>query len=279
MSDSQSHMDEEAQRYLRYHSTLIEAQKRAYSYLNQMWFNCTRSLTQELRHLGHKESSSWVEGISTSSESFSGLRWNASLMGTRCQLELADVRQWSHLSGSYVGCTVSLDSRSARKEMHEYLIESKLQNLLPESLSIHNHFVRYDVDQSKVFFLAYPLLLTEPRADSKSLLYFLARLWKLLDHNQTPAPNPTSLSSSSINSSALNPQSNTYESSYTQRGIQESSQAYKSTSRYPSAAPPLPSEPQHYSTPHPTPSHVSHPSFRSSLIFLHLPQDVSSYGV
>ena len=184
MSDTQPHMDEEAQRYLRYHSTLIEAQKRAYSYLNQMWFNCTRSLTKELRHLGHKESHSWVESLSTSTQSFSGLRWHASLMGTRCQVELADVRHNSHLSGSYIGCSITLDSRSARKELHEYLTESKLQSLLPEPLSLHNHFVRYDLEQSKVFFLAYPLLLTEPRSDSKSLLYFLARLWKLLDQNQ-----------------------------------------------------------------------------------------------
>ena len=248
MSDTQPHMDEEAQRYLRYHSTLLEAQKRAYSYLNQMWFNCTRSLTKELRHLGHKESHSWVESLSTSTQSFSGLRWHASLMGTRCQVELADVRHSPHLSGSYIGCTVSLDSRSARKELHEYLIESKLQSLLPETLSLHNHFVRYDVEQSKVFFLAYPLLLTEPRSDSKSLLYFLARLWKLLDQNQIP---------SSSQSTKLPSQSSSYSVRDQSSESSDSSQTYRSTSRYPSAAPPLPPESQRFSI-SPTSSSSTH---------------------
>lgn len=189
---SSTPLDTEAKRYLRHHALLEAARQQSHTYLNQVWLQLNRILSRELE--GELKESNWLELIasrSLSEESLVGLRWRSSGLQGDIILEVADVRHWTQVSGEHIVYTLSSPHSATRALLAERCSDSALEQSFAKA-NTKISLIRYGAESSRVFSLACPLRLSDPRQEAQAVLEAMAYLWELIESdsssNQTPGP-------------------------------------------------------------------------------------------
>lgn len=171
-------LDTDAQQFLLYHQNILDAQHRAYEYLHQFWF----ALAQMLQQNQNFKLKPHIELIPSLHNQAIGLRYYMPLDETHTlKFSLYDVRHQLVSNGSFISCSIKMQSQKNELDLKKILQHHQLTELLKPILA-EDLIVFSQTDESP-YLIALPMLLSNIQEDLQQINQIFSQILKIINQD------------------------------------------------------------------------------------------------
>lgn len=157
-------LEADAQQFLLYHQNILDAQHRAYEYLHQFWF----ALAQMLQQNQNFKQKPHIELIPSLQNQAIGLRYYMPLDETNTlKFSLYDVRNQLVSNGSFLSCTIKMQSQKNEVDLKKILTHHQLTELLKAILA--EDLILFSQTNENPYLIALPMLLSNLQEDLQQI--------------------------------------------------------------------------------------------------------------